>query len=115
MPVLLDEIFSGHHLSFKSELKLIIIPTLDITKDDYSIIECPQEALNFLMPEWLFYPAHSYTWSPFFSALNDPVTDKNNATNMFKKVPKICRVHYGVLDDGKQKALFDDIRAIITS
>ncbi|MDV2887558.1 hypothetical protein RYX45_20505, partial [Alkalihalophilus pseudofirmus] len=84
-----------HHLSFISRLELIIIPSIDISRTDYSIEIIDNKEISdtnsylSLLQKSIFHQYHSYIWSPFFHKLNDPLVDISNFVNAFKSIPKI--------------------------
>ena len=115
LPSLFDDIFSMHRLSFVSKLELIVIPSLDLSSTDYSMEVSDNDIELPLLQESMFYPCHNYTWSPFFHGLNDPQIDISNLANVFKPVPRICYLKYGILDNHQQKKLFSDISSIMSA
>ncbi len=115
LPKLLDSIFSKHHSSFSSKLELIIIPSIDLSRTDYSIEISDENSGKSILEKSIFYPCHNYTWSPFFNELNDPLIDVNNFSNVFRSIPKVCNLKYGILDNRKQRQLYSDLENIIES
>ena len=113
LPYLYDRIFAKHHLSFISKLELIIIPLIDLSRTDYTI-EIIENDMNLeLLQESLFGKYHNYIWSPFFHKQNDPLVDTYNFSIVFKSIPKICYLKYGILDYYNQKKMYNDILNIM--
>ncbi|MFF2886914.1 hypothetical protein [Paenibacillus sp. NPDC057967] len=113
LPSLLDSIFTMHHLSFVSKMELIIIPSIDFSKTDYSIEFSDNNEYLSLLQKSTFYQYHSYVWSPFFHELNDPLIDISSFANVFHSMPRICILKYGILDAKKKNELFCDISNIV--
>ncbi|WP_316163849.1 hypothetical protein [Bradyrhizobium sp. SZCCHNRI20481] len=115
LPCLFDRCFPMHQLSFRCGLELILVPSLDLSRNDYSI-EFDKDGSNALslLRQSLFYGYHNYTWSPFFDDLNDSSVDVSNLARVFASLPKVCHLKYGILDDDQQQRLFDDVSEIVT-
>jgi len=110
-PNFLERIFPTHHLIPTSKLKLLIIPTFDLSTTDY-YIESNNNYYS-LLQNSLFNQYHNYVWSPFFHRLNDPSMDIYNFNIVFEYLPKVCYLRYGILNHYKQKKLYDNILSII--
>jgi hypothetical protein len=108
-PRLFDSIFSHHKLAPVSPLTMIVIPSLDLSRTDYSLAIGHDELDLQILEDSLFGKYHSYTWSPFFDYLNDPYIEVSNFTAVFKSLPRICHLQYGILGDEAKAQLFNDV------
>lgn len=117
LPGLFDSMHAMHKLSFITTLKLIIIPSIDLARDDYSLEIGDNDVDLLLLRDSMFHRYHSYVWSPFFEALNDPEAGMRMAEivdDIFKCTSKIYRLKYGILDGDYQKRLFADISGLVS-
>ena len=110
-PSLFDRIYLNHCLSSTSKLELVVLPSFDLARFDYSIqiIDYDRTLLNLSM---LYILEHDFTWSPFFCNYNS-FPDVSEAEEVIQFSPRICRLNFGILSYEKQKELFDDISNVL--
>jgi hypothetical protein len=113
LPTVFDGLFGTHHLQFNAELTLILIPSLDLSRTDYSFEPGDPEVDLAILDESMFYPCHNYIWSPFFEQLNDPEIDVRNLGRVFSAPPMVVRLRYGILDAATRERMFEDLSRIV--